>query len=356
MFNKIALNGLPNEFNNFSFGMLFSVIFHGSIFIATIFTLPFVAKKPIELLPSISVELIQISEQMNIPYAPKASKIIEKAKTENKKLLSEQAPPKEIEKEIKKQIKIDNQKDEIDLSKSKKVPVVEKKKEQVKLNNKDAIPLPDKKLEKIETKQEKKQQPAKEIKEIVVEKEKKKKIEKEVEKDPIIKEFVKKTKPIKKDDKARQVSEFETKVIDVDEVAKLIAKNFQDIGEVKKKTKGITQSEDKSMKLSKLSVTTEYSIQMQFKDCWSPPIGMEYKKDDYIVTVKVDLEKSGNIKSREILERNRMGLDSKYRIFAESVDRAVLMCNPLRNLPTKTYENWSTMILRFNPEGMMVGE
>ena len=356
MFNKISLSGVPNEFNNFSFGMLFSVIFHGSIFIATIFALPFVAKKPIELLPSISVELIQISEQMNIPYAPKAAKIIEKAKTENKKLLSEQAPPKEVEKEIKKQIKIDNQKDEIDLSKSKKVPVVEKKKEQVKLNSKEAIPLPDKKLEKIDTKQENKQQPAKETKEILVEKEKKKKIEKEVKKDPIIKEFVKKTKPIKKDDKARQVSEFETKVIDVDEVAKLIAKNFQDIGEVKKKTKGITQSEDKSMKLTKLSVTTEYSIQMQFKDCWSPPIGMEYKKDDYIVTVKVDLEKSGNIKSREILERNRMGLDSKYRIFAESVDRAVLMCNPLRNLPTKTYENWSTMILRFNPEGMMVGE
>ena len=71
--------------------MLFSIIFHGSIFIATIFALPFVAKKPIELLPSISVELIQISDQMNIPYAPKAAKIIEKVKKDNKKLLSEQA-------------------------------------------------------------------------------------------------------------------------------------------------------------------------------------------------------------------------------------------------------------------------
>ena len=29
---------------------------------------------------------------------------------------------------------------------------------------------------------------------------------------------------------------------------------------------------------------------------------------------------------------------------------------PLRNLPIKTYENWNIMILRFNPEGMMVGE
>ena len=135
MFNKFAFSGVPNEFNNFSFGMLFSIIFHGSIFVATIFALPFVVKKPIELLPSISVELIQISEQMNIPYAPKAAKIIEKAKTDNKKLLSEQAPPKEIKKEIKKQVKFDNQKDEIDLSKSKKIPVPEKRQEKIKLEN-----------------------------------------------------------------------------------------------------------------------------------------------------------------------------------------------------------------------------
>ena len=87
------------------------------------------------------------------------------------------------------------------------------------------------------------------------------------------------------------------------------------------------------MRLTKLSVTTEYSIQMQYKDCWSPPMGAEYKKNNYLVTVKLDLEKNGRVKSREILK-----------------------CNPLKNLPPKTYENWSIMILRFNPEGMMVGE
>ena len=341
--------------NNFSFGMMFSIIFHGSIFIATIFALPFVAKKPIELLPSISVELIQISEQMNIPYAPKAAKIIEKAKTENKKLLSEQAPPKEVKKETKKEVKLDNQKDEIDLTKSKKVPVPENKKEQVKIDKSEAIPLPNIKTEKIETNQESEQQPAKDIKKIVVEKEKKKKIEIDVEKDLVIKEFVKKIKPIK-EDKAIQASEYEKKELDIDLIKGLIAKQYENVGEVKKKTEGITQSEDKSMRLTKLSVTTEYSIQMQFKDCWSPPMGAEYKQNDYLVTVKLDLEKTGRVKSREILERNRMGTDGMYRVFAESVDRAVLKCNPIRNLPVKTYENWSSMILRFNPEGMMVGE
>ena len=75
-----------------------------------------------------------------------------------------------------------------------------------------------------------------------------------------------------------------------------------------------------------------------------------------ILSSVLSFEKNGRVKSREILERNRMGTDGKYRVFAEAVDRAVLMCNPLKNLPPKTYENWSTMILRFNPEGMMVGE
>ena len=355
MFSKIVLSGVPNEFNNFSFGMLFSVIFHGSIFVATIFALPFVAKKPIELLPSISVELIQISDQMNIPYAPKAAKIIEKAKKDEKKLLTGQAPPKEVKKETKKQAKLENQKDEIDLSKSKKIPVPEKKQEKVKLEKSEAVPLPDKKLEKIETKQETEQQPSKEDKKIVIEKEKRKKIEKTIENDKVIKEFAKIKKPIK-EKKPKQSSEFE-KELDFAKIAEtLIAKNYENIGEVKKKTDGITQSEDKSMRLKKLSVTTEYSIQMQYKDCWSPPIGGEYKKNDYLVTVKLGLEKNGRVKSREILERNRMGTDRKYRIFAESVDRAVLKCNPLRNLPIKTYEDWSTMILKFNPEGMMVGQ
>ena len=51
-------------------------------------------QKNLDIPPLISVELIQIAEKTNIPFAPKASKIIEKAKKENEKLLSEQAPKK----------------------------------------------------------------------------------------------------------------------------------------------------------------------------------------------------------------------------------------------------------------------
>ena len=54
------------------------------IVVATL-SLPFLAKKPIELPPIISVELIQITDQTNVPFAPKAKKIIKKVKKKQKK-------------------------------------------------------------------------------------------------------------------------------------------------------------------------------------------------------------------------------------------------------------------------------
>jgi len=95
------------------------------IFIATL-SLPFLVKKPIDLPPIISVELIQITDLTNIPFAPKAKKIIEKVKKKQEKLVSEQAPPKKVKKE-----------------------------------KPDAVPLPDKKSENVKKIEEKKQNPEK---------------------------------------------------------------------------------------------------------------------------------------------------------------------------------------------------
>ena len=95
------------------------------IFIATL-SLPFLVKKPIDLPPIISVELIQITDQTNIPFAPKAKKIIEKVKKKQEKLVSEQAPPKKVKKE-----------------------------------KPDAVPLPDQKSENVKKIEEKKQNPEK---------------------------------------------------------------------------------------------------------------------------------------------------------------------------------------------------
>jgi hypothetical protein len=100
--------------------------FHILMVIITAMSLPFLSKKPIDLPPIVSVELIQITDQTSIPFAPKAKKIIEKIKKKEEKLVSEQAPPK-IVKKIKP----------------------------------DAVPLPDKKIDKIKKIKDKKQNPEK---------------------------------------------------------------------------------------------------------------------------------------------------------------------------------------------------
>ena len=99
---------------------------HSLLVIITAMSLPFLSKKPIDLPPIISVELIQITDKTNIPFAPKAKKIIEKVKEKEKKLVSEQAPPKIVKKE-----------------------------------KPDVVPLPDKKIEKVKEIKDKKQNPKK---------------------------------------------------------------------------------------------------------------------------------------------------------------------------------------------------
>ena len=73
--------------------LFYSIIFHAMMIILTALSLPFMTREPISLPPIVSVELIQISDTTNIPYAPKARKVIEKVKKEEKRVVSEQAPP-----------------------------------------------------------------------------------------------------------------------------------------------------------------------------------------------------------------------------------------------------------------------
>jgi len=106
--------------------IIISSVLHILLIFLTAMSLPFLTKKPIDLPPIISVELIQITEKTNIPFAPKAKKIIEKIKEKEKKLVSEQAPPKKVKK-----IKP------------------------------DAIPMPEDKIKKVEKLKEDKQNPEK---------------------------------------------------------------------------------------------------------------------------------------------------------------------------------------------------
>ena len=60
--------------------LIISSVLHIIFIMITALSLPFLAKKPIDLPPIVSIELIQITDKTNIPFAPKAKKIIEKIK------------------------------------------------------------------------------------------------------------------------------------------------------------------------------------------------------------------------------------------------------------------------------------
>jgi len=76
-----------------------SLVFHTAMIVLTALSLPLMMRTPIDLPPIISVELIQISDKTNIPFAPKAREILEKIKKEEERVVSEQAPPKIVKKE-----------------------------------------------------------------------------------------------------------------------------------------------------------------------------------------------------------------------------------------------------------------
>ena len=108
-----------------SSNIILSASFHIFIILISVIAFPFISKKPIDVPALVSVELIEIGKNTNIPFAPKAKKIIEKAK-KNEKLASEQAPPKKIKKEKNKKVNLDINKEVKELA-NKKMPTPKNK-------------------------------------------------------------------------------------------------------------------------------------------------------------------------------------------------------------------------------------
>ena len=276
---------------------------HIFLVIITAMSLPFLAKKPIDLPPIISVELIQISDKTNIPFAPKAKKIIEKVKEKEKKLISEQAPPKKIKK-----------------TKTKTVVSLDKKLEKIDNQKPESLPLPEKTVKKIETKKETKQNPEKVVTEV------------------------------------KQVSEFEKKdIFDPSDIAALIDKSKTESAETNKKLDKITQDQDKEMDFGGLTLSEEDALKAQIFGCWSIPLGLPFN-EDLLVRIKLQLEPDGSIIKTEIIDHARMIRPGQgfYKVLAESALRAIKLCQPLR-VPSTGYERWKDMQLNFDAREMLEG-
>ena len=257
---------------------------HIFLVVITALTFPFIAKKPIDLPPLISIELIQITDKTNIPFAPKAKKIIEKVK-EKEKLVSEQAPPKQIKKE-----------------------------------KPDAIPLPDQNQEIV------------------------KKPEKDVQ------------NPEKVDEEVKQVSEFEKdELFDPNNIAALIDKSKEELAETTNKTDKITQSNQKNITSSALTLSEEDALKAQIFGCWSIPLGLPYN-ENLLVRIKLSLKPDGTVINSEILDHARMNRPGQgfYKVLAESALRAIRLCQPLR-VPSTGYERWKDLQLNFDAREMLKG-
>ena len=288
--------------------LIISSVLHGALIFITAMSLPFLAKKPIDIPPIVSVELIQIAEKTNIPFAPKAKKIIEKKKKKKlkekeKKLVSEQAPPKKVKK-----------------SKTKTVVSLEKQKEKIENKKPEAIPLPDKTVKKIQKKKETKQNPE------------------------------------KVDNEVKQVSEFEKKdLFDPNSIAALIDKSKIEEIDNLKKNNNITQDKDRNIESNKLTLSEEDALKAQIFGCWSIPLGLPYN-EDLLVRIKLKLEPDGSVTKTEILDHARMNKPGQgfYKVLAESALRAVKLCQPLR-VPNTGYERWKELQLNFDAREMLEG-
>ncbi len=283
--------------------IIISSVLHVFIIFITAMSLPFLTKKPLDLPPIVSVELIQIAEKTNIPYAPKAKKTIEKVKKKEKKLVSEQAPPKKVKKNKTKTI------------------VSTKKNKKIEKENPKAVPLPEKTVKKIETKEENKQNPD------------------------------------KVDTKVKQVSEFEKKeLVDTSTLQGLIDKaKEQESAEVEKKNNQISQDQVRNIENTGLTLSEEDALKAQIFGCWSIPLGLPYN-ENLLVRIKLELKPDGSITKTEILDHARMNMPGQgfYKVLAESALRAVKLCQPLR-VPSTGYERWKELQLNFDARDMLEG-
>ena len=283
--------------------IIVSSVLHGALIFITAMSLPFLAKKPLNIPPIVSVELIQIAEKTNIPFAPKAKKIIEKVKEKEKKLVSDQAPPKKVKK-----------------NKTKTVVSLDQNNEKIDNQTPESIPLPEKTVKKIKTKEEKKQNPD------------------------------------KLDNEVKQVSEFEKKdLFDPNNIAALIDKSKIDSADVLKKTDRITQDQDKNIENTGLTLNEEDALKAQIFGCWSIPLGLPYN-ENLLVRIRLRLEPDGSVVKTEILDHARMNKPGQafYKVLAESALRAVKLCQPLR-VPSTGYERWKELQLNFDARERLEG-
>ena len=79
--------------------------------------------------------------------------------------------------------------------------------------------------------------------------------------------------------------------------------------------------------------------------CWSIPLGLPYDQE-MIVRVGIEFKQDGYVSKINFLDSYKLQ-DAKFKVLAESVERAIRLCEPF-NLPEEKYDLWKYFIVNFN--------
>lgn len=297
--------------------VLFSLALHGVIILLLITGLPFFSKKHPEVMMSIPVEAVDISERSMSPAPvpkPAPQPKPEEPKVEPKKLPEPKTEPQKVEPKPESGAEKETPSEPDDAK-------PEAKPEPIK--DKEVVPLPEKP-------KENKPQPVE---------------------DPKPKPEVKKKKdlPKKTDKKKEQKKKNQTKF-------NSLLKNLESM---KSSAENEKQDEDQDSSAQggeggeKVTMSEMDALKRQLASCWSIAAGAK-NAEDLSVDIKIWVNPDATVRDAKIVDTGRLSSDPFFRAAAESALRAVLspQCSPLK-LPLEKYNSWKVLVIGFNPREML---
>lgn len=129
-----------------------------------------------------------------------------------------------------------------------------------------------------------------------------------------------------------------------------------EISEDDRETDGIEGGSGGSY-IRELSVSEKDMLGLKLRQCWNLDPGVRGVQN-MTVEIRAYLNRDGTVRDTKILNKGRYKKDSAFRSVAESARRAVYICDkkgdesPFKIFPKyyeQTYDNWKTLMLRFNP-------
>lgn len=122
---------------------------------------------------------------------------------------------------------------------------------------------------------------------------------------------------------------------------------------VQKKAPLTSPGSDSPLKrfMQQVSSTEMEALKQQLAVCWNIPAGAKYA-ENLVVEVRIFVNPDRTVRDAQVINQNNR--DPFFRTAAESALRAVYspQCNPL-NLPPSKYDQWKTIVVRFDPKDML---